>query len=139
MKTSKCLNCNAEFKYYEIQQGGKFCSNKCQGEYSIKSRLIEGTTMNSTMRKYLNKILGNCCKECSQGREWNGKQLVLQIDHMNGNKKDNRIINLRLLCPNCHSQTGNWGIKNISDKGKNNLSTNKKADARQLTGRHGQG
>ena len=92
--------------------------------------LIEGTTMNSTMRKYLNKILGNCCKECSQGREWNGKQLVLQIDHMNGNKKDNRIINLRLLCPNCHSQTGNWGIKNISDKGKNNLSTNKKADAR---------
>lgn len=36
---------------------------------------------------------------------WNGKLLVLQLDHINGVNNDNRLENLRFLCPNCHSQT----------------------------------
>ena len=45
------------------------------------------------------------CAECGQGSEWNGKPLQLQIDHISGEYWDNRIENLRYLCPNCHTQT----------------------------------
>ena len=45
------------------------------------------------------------------GTEWNNKKISLQIDHINGISNDNRIENLRMLCPNCHSQTLNFAGK----------------------------
>ncbi len=115
---NKCLNCESEFGYYKGQSSGKYCSNKCQGEHIVKEKLCKGTTMTKAMRKYLNENLGDCCSECGVGREWNGKPLTLQIDHISGDNKDNRIENLRLICPNCHTQTDTWGIGNMSDEGK---------------------
>lgn len=41
--------------------------------------------------------------------EWRGKPLVLHLDHINGINNDNRLVNLRILCPNCHSQTPTYG------------------------------
>ncbi|MFE1176701.1 HNH endonuclease signature motif containing protein [Streptomyces sp. NPDC058773] len=48
------------------------------------------------------------CTECGLGDTWQGKRLVLEIDHISGDRLDNRLANLRYLCPSCHSQTRNF-------------------------------
>lgn len=45
------------------------------------------------------------CARCGTGDRWLGKRLVLEIDHISGDALDNRVENLRYLCPSCHSQT----------------------------------
>lgn len=55
-----------------------------------------------------------CCAKCGLGEVWNGQPLVLQIDHINGRRYDNRAENLRFLCPNCHSQTPNFNRQNVN-------------------------
>lgn len=44
------------------------------------------------------------CAKCGLGDQWNGGPLVLEIDHINGQRTDDREENLQFLCPNCHSQ-----------------------------------
>lgn len=45
--------------------------------------------------------------------DWNGKRISLELDHINGNHQDNSLDNLRIICPNCHSQTDNNCGKNV--------------------------
>lgn len=56
-------------------------------------------------------LLKEQCRKCGLGNKWQGKEIALQLEHINGNGKDNRIENLEMLCPNCHSQTATWGNK----------------------------
>jgi len=55
--------------------------------------------------------LADRCSRCGIS-EWRGERLVIQIDHINGVRNDWRIENLRMLCPNCHSQTETYGGRN---------------------------
>jgi ribosomal protein L7Ae-like RNA K-turn-binding protein len=66
---------------------------------ALKQRLIE------------EGLKEDVCEICNQGPIWNGKPLTLQLDHINGDHNDNRIENLRILCPNCHTQTETFGSK----------------------------
>ena len=56
-------------------------------------------------------LLKNKCAICGLGPEWNKKELILVLDYVNGLHSDERIVNLRLLCPNCNSQQYNPIIK----------------------------
>lgn len=74
----------------------------------LKDVLVENSTYNNKKLKerlIKEQILENICAICSQLPEWNSKPLVLQLDHINGINNDNRLENLRLLCPNCYTQT----------------------------------
>jgi DNA-binding CsgD family transcriptional regulator len=62
----------------------------------LKSRLIKAG------------LKENRCEECGI-TEWRGKPLSMELHHVNGDGRDNRLENLRLLCGNCHAQTDNWG------------------------------
>jgi hypothetical protein len=56
------------------------------------------------------------CEICSVSN-WMGRPLPLELDHINGDRFDNRLENLRILCPNCHSQTPTNSGKNIGKYG----------------------
>ena len=71
--------------------------------YHLKKRLIK------------EKIFQYKCNICGID-DWNHKPLSLHLDHINGINNDNRIENLQLLCPNCHSQTSTYTGKNIKKK-----------------------
>lgn len=56
------------------------------------------------------------CNICHIGPIWNNLPLNLQLDHINGIFNDNRLENLRMVCPNCHSQTETFAARNKKPK-----------------------
>ena len=69
----------------------------------LKRRLLE------------NRTLKNKCDICGLENIWNNKKIIMVLDHKNGIRNDHRLENLRMLCPNCNSQTDTFCGKNMNN------------------------
>jgi hypothetical protein len=98
-----------EYGCYNTNQGAKG-TKKNKGwekevhEYKTRSG-IRGRIIKENLLPYK-------CQECGLEEYWNGKKIVLHLDHINGVNNDHKIENLRFLCPNCHSQTSTYTGRN---------------------------
>lgn len=118
-QTSKCLLCDTEFRWKEKVSIGKFCCKKCETGYKKNhtiNKVLKGTAGKSACKRYVVETRGYICEECGIS-DWNKKPLILQLDHIDGNNKNHCLENLKLLCPNCHTQTPTWGKKHRASIG----------------------
>ncbi|MFJ9343925.1 HNH endonuclease [Streptomyces sp. NPDC101733] len=69
----------------------------------------ERRTATRLLRRALREIgVPDRCDGCGTPPEWHGRPMTLEVDHVNGDRSDDRPENLRLLCPNCHAITSTW-------------------------------
>ena len=84
----------------------------------LSDLLVEGRATNSHRLKdrlIREGVFDARCARC-QRVEWEGSAIPLELDHINGVSDDNRLINLCLLCPNCHALTPTYRGRNIGQK-----------------------
>ncbi len=118
MKNEKynCRNCDKEFGFKGHSYSHMYCDNKCQHEYQYKQRIVEWKDGGKVAGRFqLKRYLAeqkHGCWQCGI-TNWNDKELVLEMEHIDGNSANNSEENLSLLCPNCHSQTSTYKNRNI--------------------------
>ena len=116
-----CANCKKE-----INKRNKYCSLKCQKEYQYieyitkwKISKVNGMRgeyqISSYIRKYIFEKYNNKCAICGWGKKNPyTNNIPLEIEHKDGNYKNNKEENLILLCPNCHSLTSTYKGANLN-------------------------
>ena len=109
-KIKYCVYCNKELE----NKQKKFCNNKCQGAYKrneIFNKIENGdvTLPEKNYKNYLIYKYGEKCMECGWNKinYYSGK-IPVELEHIDVDSDNNKLNNLKLLCPNCHSLTPTW-------------------------------
>lgn len=116
-----CTHCGKEF-LYKPGYSNKFCCVECEKTYKHKQLyllILNGDPSimraNYQPKNFKDDILeeqGGVCAICGMKPEWNGKELIFILDHIDGHASNNKRDNLRCICPNCDSQLDTYKSKN---------------------------
>lgn len=102
---------------YEPNQGGKGSKKKGNGSKIKLKDILDGMHPQYQTNKLRIRLIKEGLKkhecECCGITEWMNNPISLELDHIDGNRTNHRLENLRVLCPNCHSQTSTYRGKNI--------------------------
>lgn len=111
-KYIKIFNINIEhFRLTSKNNGNK-------KKLNLNEILVENSryiyTTNLKEKLYKEGLKEKKCELCGQDENWNGKKISLILDHINGKNDDNRLENLRIVCPNCNATLPTHGGKNVN-------------------------
>jgi len=114
-KPLTCPLCGGPFKSGAASDA-KYCSRACSNRARTGIK-YDGTWSASKvvshpkLKEAVRQRDGDKCQMCGIPPVWQGKRLVLQLDHIDGDRRNRAFGNFRLLCPNCHSQTETFGAR----------------------------
>lgn len=125
-KNRLCINCNVNLLKSHQKY---FCSNKCNSEYkhleayndflNNNDKYCTGKYSPKNFKDFILTEQNNKCIICGNESYWMNKNIVFVLDHIDGDASNNKRENLRLICPNCDSQTDTFKSKTKNSKRRN--------------------
>ena len=117
-----CLSCGKVNPIKGHSYTNKYCNNSCQQQHRSRLLIKEWKDNESRVawrqvpeyiKKYLIEKRGHKCEDCGL-EEWKTEKIPLELEHIDGDNRNNIKSNLKLLCCNCHALTGTWRGRNIN-------------------------